>query len=52
MRVRRYQNDMGNGWDGTNDSGTQVPDGVYFYTIDSSIEDEKVSLSGYVTVTK
>lgn len=52
MRVKRYQNDMDDGWDGSNDSGNQVPDGVYFYTIDTSIEDEKVSLSGYVTVTK
>ena len=47
-----------NSWDGNNKFGTKLPDGVYYYVIEASIEDfddggEKlIQFSGYVTLAK
>ena len=49
--VREYVNHM-NGWDGTNREGTQVPEGVYYYVIQTAIRNEPIELSGHVTVVR
>jgi len=39
-------------WDGKNSFGGDVPDGVYYYVIQTAIRDIPRELSGYVTVTR
>ena len=49
--MRRYKNDF-EPWEGKNRQGQDVPDGVYFYVIQTSVNDEPIELSGYVTVAR
>jgi len=41
-----------NTWDGKFSNGEDVPEGVYFYVIEGEVNGEKVSLTGYVTLTR
>lgn len=41
-----------NTWDGTNGSGREVPDGVYFYVIEGEAGGRELSLTGYVTIVR
>ncbi len=49
--VRKYVNEM-ESWDGKNEWGNDVPDGVYYYVIQTAVRDEPRELSGYVTITR
>lgn len=49
--MRKYVNEM-ESWDGTNENGNDVPDGVYYYVIQTAVRDEPRELSGYVTITR
>lgn len=44
--------DGDNTWDGRNIAGEHLPDGVYYYVVMTSIIEEEVSITGYVTIAK
>ncbi len=49
MQLRELTDGV-NTWDGTNETGTPVPDGTYFYTITASSQGEQIAFTGYVTI--
>lgn len=49
MQVKKLNSGV-NEWDGNNELGTPLPDGVYYYVIEASSGDESVDLTGYVTI--
>ena len=49
MQVKELTNQV-NTWDGNNENGAALPDGVYFYVVNGKAEEVEVSITGYVTI--
>lgn len=49
--IRRYENNF-ESWDGTNQNGTELPDGTYYYVVQWGLGEDEFAMSGHVTITR